>query len=253
MPFSSSSVQSTRQPLRRPAGRHGLGLALALGVATAGSPSWAGDVEPRNVVQLSASAQQEAAQDWVTVTVVNRQQAPDAHSVQSQLKSALDQALQLARPSARTGQVEVSTGLFNVQPRYDRERRIVGWQGQAELVLQGRDVAEITGLAGRLPAMVVSGIGFSLSREGQERLESQLRQQAIERFRAAATDVAQRFGFRSYTLREVSVGQGGYAPRPQARMLMASEADGAYASASVPVEPGKSTVQITVSGSIQLQ
>ena len=63
--------------------------------------------------------------------------------------------------------------------------------------------------------------------------------------------MARGFGFSAYTLREIAVNsndQGGF-PRPR---MMAMEAKAA-SDAPVPVEAGRSTVQVTVSGSIQMR
>lgn len=209
--------------------------------------------EPRQVVQLSASAQREAVQDWLTVVLVARHQAGDAATVQNQLKVALEQALVQARAGAQAGAVEVSSGGFTVQPRYGREGQIAGWQGSAELLLQGRDVAKVSALAGRIPGMTISQMSFSLSREASRSLEDEVRQEAISQFRSNAASVAKGFGFSGYELREVSVSSGDV-PVMQPRLRVAAMADMAAAGAApVPVEPGKSTVQVTVSGSVQLK
>ena len=66
-------------------------------------------------------------------------------------------------------------------------------------------------------------------------------------------DVAKGFGFTGYTLREVSISsadQGGGQPYPRA---MAMQAKASMADAPVAVEAGKSTVNVTVSGAIQLR
>ena len=83
--------------------------------------------------------------------------------------------------------------------------------------------------------------------------DRQVQGQAIERFKAKAGDVAKGFGFSQYSLREISVnteGDGGYVPRPR---MMAMAASAKMEDAAVPVEAGKATVTVTVSGSIQLQ
>ena len=76
--------------------------------------------------------------------------------------------------------------------------------------------------------------------------------QAIERFKTKAAEIAKGFGFAGYTLREVSVSANdqGYSPRPRAYAL---EAKATASDAAVPVEPGKSAVVVTVSGSVQLK
>jgi uncharacterized protein YggE len=94
-------------------------------------------------------------------------------------------------------------------------------------------------------------VGFGLSREQRARVEGEAQAAAIERFKAKAAELARSFGFGSYTLREVSVNtnEPGFMPR----MRMVPEAAKlASADASVPVEPGKASVVVTVSGSVQL-
>lgn len=208
---------------------------------------------PHNVVQLSASAQQELLQDWLTAVLVSRHQASDAATVQNQLKHTLDRALAQARVQAGPA-LQVSTGSFMVQPRLGRDGQVLGWQGSAELLLQGRDVARIASLAAALPGMAVSQMHFSLSREASERVEAEVRQQAIARFRAQAQEVAQHFGFQGYTLREVTISEAGLPPPGRMRVMVASaEMGAAMDAAPVPAEPGRSLVQVQVSGSVQLR
>ncbi|MEO5607161.1 MAG: SIMPL domain-containing protein, partial [Polaromonas sp.] len=65
-------------------------------------------------------------------------------------------------------------------------------------------------------------------------------------------EVARQFGLGSYTLREVSINANdqGYTPRPR---MMAMSAKSEMADAPVPVEAGKSTVMVTVNGSVQMK
>lgn len=208
--------------------------------------------EPKNIVQLSASASREAVQDWLTVSLYTRQQAADAATVQNQLKAVLDKALAQANGQARAGAVEVSTGGFSVQPRYGKDGQIQGWQGSAELLIQGRDVARLAALAGQLPGMAVAGMTFSLSRDAVRRLEGELRHEAIGNFRSSAQAVAQDFGYSGYELREVSVQLVGNEPPMYRQRMLAADVGAAMSSAPVPAEAGKSTVQVNVSGSVQL-
>lgn len=205
----------------------------------------------QNVVQLSASAQKEAQQDWLTAVLVTRQQAADAGTAQNRLKATLEGALAQARAQARDGQVEISTGAFSVYPRYGRDGQVQGWDGTAELLVQGRDVAQVAALAGRVPGMVVSQMRFSLSRELSQKLEADVRHEAVANFRAAAQQLAHDFGFSAYQLREVNVSTAGEGPVVRAR-AMAAMVQPALSDAPVPAEPGKGSVQVTVTGSVQL-
>ena len=207
---------------------------------------------PQNVVSLSASGTVEVMQDLLVLTLSTTREGADAASVQAQLKSALDSALTEARRSAQTGQMDVRTGNFSLVPRHDKNGKISGWQGTAELVLEGKDFPRIAATAGKIQGMAVGQVSFGLSREERNRVASQARSQAIEKFKSEASDIAREFGFSAFTLREVSVnGSDGMEVRPR---MMAMSAKASMASdAPIPVEAGKSTVVVNVSGSVQMR
>ncbi len=221
---------------------------------------------PQNVLQLTAEASAEVQQDLLTVTLATSRDGADAAAVQTQLRQTLDAALVEARKAVRAGQLEVRTGTFSIYPRYSPKpvasgNSIVGWQGRAELILEGRDIGAISQLAGRLGAvapaagagLTVARVAFALSREAREAAEAEVSTRAIGRFKARAETYAKQFGFGGYSLREVTVG-GSEAASPfnpgnfKVARAMASPA----ADETQPVEAGKSTVSVTVGGSIQL-
>jgi predicted secreted protein len=206
---------------------------------------------PQNVLQLTASGTVEVQQDLLSLTLTTTREGADAATVQNQLKAALDAALTEAKKAAVPGQMDVRTGNFSLYPRYTRDQKISGWSGTAELVLEGRDFPRITSTAGKIQTMTMGGVGFGLSREQRAKVEGEAQTLAIERFKAKATELARGFGFAGYTLREVSVNSNdqGY-PRPR---MMAMEMKAAQADSPVPVEAGKSSVVVTVSGSVQLR
>ncbi|MBA3058216.1 MAG: SIMPL domain-containing protein [Gammaproteobacteria bacterium] len=205
----------------------------------------------QNVVQLSATGSVEVPQDMLSIAMSTSRDGVDASVVQSQLKSALDAALVEAKKVALAGQLDVRTGNFSLYPRYGRDGKPSGWQGTAELILEGRDFARISSAAGKIQTLTVSNVSFSLSREQRTQVEGDAQSMAIERFKARAGDIARGFGFTGYTLREVNVSANdqGYTPRPR---MMAMEAK-AVSDAPVPVEAGKTAVLVTVSGSVQLK
>ena len=229
---------------------HWLALALLASAAVAQAQVQAA---PQNVVNLSAEASLELPQDLLVVTLSVTREGFEPATVQAQLRQALDSALTEARKAVRAGQLDVRTGSFSVSPRYAAKptpggNNINGWLGRAELVIEGKDIAAISQLAGRLSTLQVVRTVFGLSREAREKVESEVAAQAISRFRARAQAYAQLFGFGSYVLREVAVGGGEVgAPMLRARLMGAAPAE-----ESQPVEAGKALVSVTVSGSIQL-
>lgn len=228
-------------------------LATSALLCAAAAPAWAQAPEvPANIVSLSASGHMEVPQDWLTVVLGTTKEGSDPVTVQNQLKQAVDAALAAAQGQARPQQLEVRTGNLRLFPRYGSNGRISGWQGQAEVIVEGRDIARIGEVSGRIQSMTVSSMGFSLSREARLALESQVQAQAIERFRARATEVAKGFGFTGYTLRDVSVSSADMPERPVPRMV-AMEAKAAASDMAIPTAAGTATVSITVSGAIQLR
>jgi predicted secreted protein len=227
--------------------------AVLMGVTAA----WAQNVTlppPQNVLQLSAAATVEVQQDQLSMTLSTTRDGADAATVQSQLKAALDAALAEARKSAQPGQLDVHTGNFSLSPRRSREGKLTGWQGTAELVLEGRDLPRIAQTAARISTLTVSNVGFGLSREQRAQAETEAQSQAIDNFKQRADELAKRFGFSGYTLREVAVNAHVGGPLPPRVMAMeAMPKMASDASTPVPVEAGKASVMVNVSGSVQLK
>jgi len=225
---------------------------MAMLVMMANLHAQAPAVPPQNVAQLSASGSVEAPQDLLQVSLTTTREAADAATVQNQLKAALDAAMTEARKAVLPGQMDMRTGAFSLYPRYGRDGKITTWQGSAELVLEGRDFARISATSGKIQTLTVNQATFSLSREQRARLEGEAQAVAIERFKAKASEIARGFGFTGYTLREITVtaNDQGYVPRPR---MMAMEAKASASDAPLPVEAGRSTVLVTVSGSVQMR
>ena len=245
-------------PRRRP-------LLAALLLAGAHSASLAQTQMPgpaivQNQLMLSATAVIEVQKDWLTVAFSTVREAADAAAVQSQLRQALELALVEARKAAKPGQVEVQTGGFSLHPRYAPPppkgspapaMQIAGWQGQAELIVQGRDTQAISQLVGRLQSMNVARVGFTLSREAREKVEVEVTAEAIARFRARADSASKQFGFSAYTVREVSITTDG--SQPSQPTFVRQQSMRASADEALPVEAGKGLVTATVSGSVQMK
>lgn len=206
---------------------------------------------PQRVVHLTAQAEQRLPHDWVVLTLSARHQAADARTVQHQLNDAVQQALSLWRPQLRPEWIEASTAGMSVQPRYGREGQIVGWQGSAELTLQGRDMAAVAALAQEAPGLTVTAVRMMLARATQRAAEAALRQQAIAAFRQQADEVAQAFGARGWTLREAHVNP---APLPAPGEPIAMRTLAASPSVeALPLQPGLAWLQLTVTGSVALE
>jgi predicted secreted protein len=203
------------------------------------------------VLGLSASASVEIAKDLLSITFSTSREGTDANAVQAQLKQALDAALAEAKKAAKPGQIDVQTGNFSLYPRYAQKGGINGWQGSAELIVEGRDMTGIGQLAGRIATMTIGHVAYRLSREASEKVEGDVATEAIARYRVKAALYAKQFGYAGYTIREVNLStnepQDGPIRMPRAAVAMSSSSE------PLPIEPGKATVTATVNGTVQMK
>ncbi|MET0517485.1 MAG: SIMPL domain-containing protein [Burkholderiaceae bacterium] len=232
------------------------GLCLSITAAQAAQAAPLADGQPRERLSLSASASTEVMRDVLAVTFTTTKEGSEPGAVQTALKQALDAALAEARKIARPGQVEVQAGNFSLYPRYSQKpggnNAISGWQGTAELQVQGKDTTAIAQLTGRVASMSIGRVGYSLSNEARDKVEAEVVARAIANYKARATDYARQFGYGGYLIGEVSVNTAdiGVMPMPQLRTMKATMSSAA--DEALPVEAGKATVSVTVNGTIQM-
>ena len=206
--------------------------------------------QPSGVLSLAAQASADVPQDVVDITLFYEQEAQDPASLTSVLNQRADAALRQAKG---VDNVTAHSGSFTVYPSTDRDGRISAWRGRTEVVLESKDFAAASKLAGKMSdSMQVGSVTFSLSPEAQRAAEQKLSTQAIASFKQQAQSSAQAFGYSGYAIREVNIGHNGSSPRPV--MMMAARSMGADAKMSAPMalEGGMSTVTVNVSGSVQM-
>lgn len=204
-------------------------------------------------LHLSASAQTEVRQDWLLIRLHARHQASEAAVVQRHLQALQDRASTAIRPETHADQFQFQTGNFSVYPRYGRDGKIQGWEGESEIILQGRDMPHLTRVAANLTGWSVAGMHFELSRQTRQQTEQNLMQEAIAQFNAKAQAMAKGFGFKQFDLHEVHLNAETHAPMPS---MLRMSADGAQSGQPQPLlraEPGLSPVSVNLSGAVRLR
>ena len=172
--------------------------AAFLPLALVATPLWAQSIAPvpSNVVSFQSSSFVEVQQDTLRLVLSTSIDGNDAADVQARLKVAVDKALQVVKPSAEEGKMDVSTGNFRLNPRYNsKDGKINGWAGYAEVVLESTDCARITAAAGKLKSPTRNGVSVGLSRQTRAAAEEKAQAQAIEKFKMRAQQLTQAFGF----------------------------------------------------------
>jgi predicted secreted protein len=230
---------------------------LALAAALGSSAAMAQAQPPvSGVINLTTTASVEVTKDVLGVVFSTTRDGADAQAVQSALKQALDAALAEAKKIAKPGQAEVQTGNFSLYPRYGNPKTtgqpsIIGWQGTAELQVQGKDAAAIAQLSGRVTTMSIARVGYTLSKEAREKVEAEVTARAIAEWRTKAQQLSQQFGYGGYTVREVNVATNEQAGQPVPMMMSRAKAM-STGDEALPTEAGKGDVTATVSGSAQM-
>jgi predicted secreted protein len=208
-------------------------------------------LQPRDALSLDATVASEVIPDLAYVTLAAEATGADAGPITRDVQQIINAALNQAKA---TKDVEARTGAFQTNQRWNNKGVRDGWTVRAELIVKSKDFAVLGTLAGKLAQqkLMIVNTGFEMSRELREREEAALIERGIAAFRAKATTASKAFGFGNFALREVNLGSiGGDMPvRPKMMMMRAQVADASPAPESMAIEGGKTTLTLSVSGSI---
>lgn len=210
--------------------------------ATAATSAFAGPT-----IELSAEASRPAANDMVQATVYAEATGGNPAELARRVNQEIAEGIRVAK--AKSG-ISVKSGRQNTAPVYGKDRRIEGWRMSSEFVLESRDTAAVSETLGQLQQMrlLVASVTQYPAPETRRKAEDEATRDAIANFRARAAVVADALG-KPYTIRHLTVSQGGHAPMPVMRApRMAMEA----AAPPPPLEAGESLVTATVSGKVEL-
>lgn len=225
--------------------------AVALGSgALRADPGACRDKTPSGVLTLDAEALAEVPNDMAVMTLFVERQAKNPATAAGDVARAMDEA---SRQAKAVSGVHVRTGGVGASPQHDPKGGIVGWRARGELILESKDFSRLSVLSARLnPLMQISQVHFELSNEARRLEQTRLIDAAIEAFRRKAAQAVEAFGYRGYTIREVSVFSGPGRAEPPVSYTARYLAVPAEAT-PVPMEGGRTKVAVGVRGSVQME
>ncbi len=237
-------------PLRHVLQTAALALPLCLAAPLAAEPSYhAGKHHPAPLLTLQASASTDVLEDQVTITLAADIEGNDQAAVDRRLTDILNQTRERAGEPA---DIRLRTGAWRIWPSTDRDGRITAWRGRVELVLESREIAAAAELAGKLgDPMAIADVRFDLSSEVRAEAEAALLAEVAEAFRQRADAAADAFGFAGYEVHRLDLGGSGSMPQPRGELMMA-RAGGVADAAPPALEPGETTVSLSVQGEVVL-
>jgi len=206
------------------------------------------DASLKNVISFVITTDEDVVQDFISITFSAIETGPDANAVQASLAVRIKEALDIARPKEVDGQVEVRSGVFQVNPSYDKEGDPDGYQGNITMIVSGIDTKTILALTGEIKSMTVGGVQQSVSPALRKQTEQCLAVRAIQNWRERAKAYSDAFSAKAFTLINADVSiNNRYPAYARSAALEMKSADGA-----ISAEPGKETLTVTVSGTIKL-
>ena len=208
-----------------------------------------GDRTPR--LSLAASAYREVPQDRVTVTLYAERESPQPATGQAQVSELLGPVLAQLKTRA---DLDVQSSGYRTDPVW-QQSRIVGWRTRGAIQLSAQPSEAFNRLVGELATKLnVESVAYWLSRPAQLAVERELIAEAVAAFRAKADTATKALGFRSHAVRAVSVDGGGpIRPEPVPKVMMSRAAAADSVAAPLPGAEGRTTVTVTVSGTVALE
>ena len=200
-----------------------------------------------NQVRLQAQQSESVSNDTMHVTLNTYAEMQDPAKLAARINQEMDWALEKAK---QYSEIKVSTGSYQTWP-VTRKDVTTGWRGQQNLMLEGRDTELLSQLTGELQKKLkIKSMSFSVSDEKRIAVENRLIDAALNAFKVRALIVGENLDARGYRIVDINVGASAQRPPVmyQARVAtMAMESND-----SVAVEGGESDVQVSVSGTIEL-
>lgn len=208
--------------------------------------------EPTGYDQITfqTEVKEEIDNDEVRASLYKKAQATDAKTLATTLNTSINKALAIAK---RYPTVTVSTGQQSTYPRYDKNDKIIGWTGQANIDLKSTDFTATSQLIADLQeTLVMNNLNFGVSEIKKDALEQKLMTEASRAFQQQAKNLTRAWDARGYRVVNVNLNTGNNYPRP---MYSSMEMRATSADASVPsqnFESGNSTISVTANGTIEL-
>ncbi|MGP5067206.1 SIMPL domain-containing protein [Psychrobacter alimentarius] len=198
---------------------------------------------------FQAEVKEEVQNDEVRASLYKKAQATDSKTLATTLNTTINNAMKIAK---RYPSVTVSTGQQTTYPRYDKNDKIIGWTGQANIDLKSTDFAATSQLIADLQeTLVMDNLTFGVSDTKKDALEQKLMTDASRAFQQQAKNLTRAWDARGYRVVNVNLNTGSNYPRPM-YSAMAMKAESADAVPRQNFESGNSTISVTANGTIEL-
>jgi predicted secreted protein len=199
-------------------------------------------------VNLSAKASMEVENDTLIAILYAQKEGGDLSALTNSINKQISAALQKAK---QTEGIKVQTLGYQTSPIY-QQKRLSGWRVKQSVRLESRHSQKLSELISQLQAsLALESISYAVSTERQKAVEEKLIGEAIGEFQHRAKMVTNKLGHKTYRLVDLTINTGDQPIRP---IRMRASMMSMERSVSAPaLEAGTQTLQVSVSGRIELQ
>lgn len=205
------------------------------------------------LLHISATEQQDVAQDLLISNLRYETQNNESAQVQNEINTAMKDALSMAETFKS---VKVETRQYNIHKTTIPRTKEQVWRGSQGLTIKSTDAESVLNLTGKLQehGFIASNLSYAISPKRAADIKDNMMEAALVKLQARAQRAAKALGKTTAELVEVNV-QGGHVPSPVSmyrgvHMEMASmKSDMAPPVAS----PGETTLSLSVSAKAVLK
>ncbi len=198
-------------------------------------------------VQLSAAAQAQVDNDTVVATLYAQEEGSDTAQLAAIVNDRINAAIALVKQHKA---IKIRTSGYTTSPVHHKSK-ITGWRVRQTLRLETQEMTLMSSVLGSLQqTLALQGLNFTVSPELKNATDDELIVQALKVFDQRANLVTGQLGRKNYRIVDINVST---TARPYQRPLYDSAVMAASKVAAPVLEAGEQTLQVTVSGQIELE
>ncbi len=212
-------------------------------------PAWADDAPlTYDRIEFSVVATRQVENDTLVAILYVQREGEDAGRLADEVNRSIQWGLAKAR---KTSGLKIQTLDYHTSPVY-RNQKLQGWRVSQSIRLESRDSSQLSRIIGTLQErLAVRSIQYDVSRERRSQVESELIAEAIRKFTKRAELITAELERKDYRLVKMTVNTSSSPPPRRGPQLMAMRAEAAAAPPEL--EAGTQTLQVHVSGTIELK
>jgi predicted secreted protein len=145
--------------------------------------------------------------------------------------------------------IKIQTGSYSTTPVYHKNK-ITGWRVRQNIRLESQDMTLVSKILGSLQqTLALQALDFTVSPELKNSTDDALIADALKIFERRAGNIVEQLGRKNFKIVDINVATSGnhYPRRSHEFAVVASDV------ATPTIEAGEQTLQVTVSGQIEME